>query len=94
VVWPAAHPAVIAVQGDARCRRGDWSWLDLPHAQFGADPSPSRPGAPAGASVAAARFAGLLLAALSRMPAPAARQWMRTQAAYVGREHRDGGDSR
>ncbi len=57
-VYPAAYTGVTAVQGDARCAPQDWSWLNLPHAEFGACPSGADPQL-GGASTAAAHFTGL-----------------------------------
>ncbi|MEZ5651444.1 MAG: hypothetical protein R3E87_12955 [Burkholderiaceae bacterium] len=87
-VWPAAHPRVISVQGDARCRAQEWSWLALPWAEFGAAASGAEPGGPAGASMAAARFAGLVLARAQGRPVADVLATMREHARFVGREHR------
>ncbi len=87
-VWPARHPGVLSVQGDARCGDGQWSWLGLEHATFGASPAGPAPGGPAGASLAAARFAGLLLAEMTRPHMPAAAAHMAARATFHGRERR------
>lgn len=65
LAYPAAFDGVIAVQGDARCGPGDWSRLDLPHADFGACPALAGRAGIGGASVAAAHFAGLVAGRLS-----------------------------
>lgn len=57
-VYPAAFDGVTSVQGDARCMRADWSFLNLPHADFGACPI-GKDTRISGASVAAAHFTGL-----------------------------------
>lgn len=80
-VYPSQYDGVIAVQGDARCVPQEWSWLNLPHAEFGACPS----GAGAdlrGASVAAAHFTGLL--ARETGAGREALTWQ--NATYQGRE--------
>jgi hypothetical protein len=105
-VWPAALPDVVSVQGDARCGPGDWSVLDLPSAGWGACPAGPDPGV-AGASVAAARFAGLLAAGLARagteppadpgFPSAALRSRvldeLRATARFRGRERRGGAEA-
>lgn len=58
-VFPAAYPGVVAVTGDARCRPGEWSWLQDHRAEFGAAVGRGPEG---GASMACARFSGLLAA--------------------------------
>ena len=88
LVWPAAHVGVISVQGDARCAPLQWSALGLAHADFGADPSPTVPGGPAGSSLAAARFAGLLLARVPQPGMPEAALAMIRGAHFRGRERR------
>lgn len=72
LVFPAAYPGMIRVTGDARCDGAEIAALDGGRADFGASPWPGSvgtaagDGAPvvAGASVAAARFCGILAAAL------------------------------
>lgn len=65
-VYPAALPGVVSVQGDARCAPGEFSRLDLPHADFGACPEiPRYPGI-RGASAAAAHIVGQLAVARSQ----------------------------
>lgn len=81
-VFPAMYDGVISVQGDARCAPDTWSWLDLPHAQYGACAIGETP-ATSGASTAAARFSGLLA---REILAGRAADMHRT-AAFHGREH-------
>ncbi|SDC01831.1 hypothetical protein [Ruegeria marina] len=64
VSFPAAYEGVIAVQGDARCTPGQWSHLNLSHAEFGACPH-GPDGMTNGASTAAAHFSGHLARALA-----------------------------
>ncbi len=80
-VYPAAYRGVTAVQGDARCRPQDWSWLNLPHADFGACPMGCDPQI-AGASTAAAHFTGLY----ARQIRLGRDQGMAHLATYRGRE--------
>jgi len=88
-VYPAALPGVVAVQGDARCGPGDWSHLGLATAEFGACPRSAQPRLPAGASLAAAHFAGLVAARLAAGDAPAAvLTALRRDARHLGRERR------
>ncbi|WP_425101826.1 subtilisin-like serine protease QhpE [Tropicibacter sp. S64] len=86
-VWPAALPAVLSVQGDARCGPGQWSVLDLPTADYGACPHPDPTHGIAGASLAAARLTGLL-AGQALTTETEARHWLRSAAAWYGRERR------
>ena len=87
-IWPAAHPPVFAVQGDARCGPAQHSALG-PGRWFGACPVGAADPEVAGASAAAAHFAGLLAQALAQGAAPAdlARR-MEAGAAWTGRERR------
>jgi hypothetical protein len=62
MVYPAGTPGVVSVQGDARCAPGEFSKLDLPHAQFGACPAVDGYPDIQGASAAAAHVAGQLAA--------------------------------
>jgi len=87
VVYPANFTGVMSVQGDARCAMGQWSWLDLPHADFGANPRSKNPRI-AGASVAAAHFTGLLARELSEKPKDESAGSMIANADYRGREQR------
>lgn len=64
-VYPAAYAGVVAVTGDARCQPGQWSWLQGDRAEFGA---PVGPGAEGGASMACARFSGMLAVFWSARP--------------------------
>lgn len=87
-VFPAALPEVIAVQGDARCRPGQWSRLALPTADYGACPQSDTPSDVAGSSVAAARLTGILARLAPSTPAEA-RRILDTGAAFHGRERRE-----
>ncbi len=93
VVYPAGFSGVISVQGDARCGPQDWSWLDLPHAMFGACASGPDPQI-GGASVAAAQFTGHFAQAMRRNAA----HMMTARARFIGREHKradeNGGEGR
>ena len=88
-VWPARHPGVVAVTGDARCRPEELAWLDAAHAQFGAHPfwDVSRDPRRGGASHAAARFSGRLLALMhaTGLDGLAALALCRDTAAWVGK---------
>lgn len=85
-VWPAAFAGVASVQGDARCGSEGWSRLGPPLARFGA--CPGTPGAgPAGASVAAAHFAGIAARRLDREGGDALAALDR-DAPWQGRERR------
>ena len=64
-VYPAAYSGVVAVTGDARCQPGQWSWLQEERAEFGA---PVGRGAEGGASMACARFSGMLAAFWTERP--------------------------
>lgn len=92
-VFPAAYDGVIAVTGDARCRQGEVSDLQGVQADFGtwcASPEHGG-GAIAGASAAAAHFAGLAALVLARDPC-AGRDGVlahfRDHAAFTGPERR------
>ena len=86
-VWPAAHASVIGVQGDARCRFGEWSCLALQSADYGACPYGPAGSDAAGASIAAANLTGILAARSMRTPAQA-RALLDQQANYRGRERK------
>lgn len=88
-VWPAAHPGVVAVQGDARCGPADCSALDPAQRWFGACPALPPPEPLAGASVAAAHFTGLLAFGLARGLTPdAVLAGLSVLARFQGRERR------
>lgn len=80
-VFPASYDGVIAVQGDARCTPELWSWLDLPHAAFGAC-ALGADGVTNGASTAAAHFCGHLARTMETNTV----DQLRTSAAFKGRE--------
>ncbi|WP_116133488.1 hypothetical protein [Tropicimonas sp. IMCC34043] len=88
-IWPAAHPSVFAVQGDARCGAPDHTALDPAQRWFGACPALPAPDAMAGASIAAAHFSGLLAADLERGGDPATvASRLAATARFHGRERR------
>ena len=80
-VYPALYDGVISVQGDARCGPGEWSWLNLPHARFGACAAAAK-STIHGASTAAAHFTGLLAGAMQS----GREDEMQQAATYRGRE--------
>ncbi|HEU0222976.1 MAG TPA: hypothetical protein VFR34_12295 [Paracoccaceae bacterium] len=85
--WPASLPDVLSVQGDARCGPGEWSFLGLASALFGACPLAGH--GVAGASAAAGHFAGHVAAALGRDVAPARlHETRQALAVHHGRERR------
>lgn len=65
-VFPSAYPGVLRMTGDARCARGEWSWLGTQHADFGAHVAPL-PGdaAGSGASLGCAHLSGHVAGMLS-----------------------------
>lgn len=88
--YPAAYPDVLSVSGDIRCAPDQTVWYGGRPALFGACPLPP-PGSPprcGGASMAAAHFAGHLLA---RFPCPDQRSIaaLRHASTYVGRERKN-----
>lgn len=87
-VWPAAHPKVIAVQGDARCGPQDWSALDPARILFGACPRSScQINDVQGASLAAAYLTGHLAQILDQGCGDPLYQ-LAQGAAFFGRERR------
>ncbi|KON79941.1 S8 family serine peptidase [Azoarcus sp. PA01] len=92
-VYPARYPGVLAVSGDARCAPGQWSRLDAASASGAAwGTCPDAPGgAPGGASMAAARFAGLVANHLMQHPDAGLRglgDHLAAFASWHGRENR------
>lgn len=88
-VYPASYPGVVAVTGDARCQSGEWSWLQGDRAEFGAAVGAGSEG---GASMACARFSGLLAAYWATHPALDASQvlgYFRQQASRTGPQRRE-----
>lgn len=88
-VYPASYPGMLAVTGDARCRPGEWSWLHGHVAQFGA---PVGAGTAGGASMACARFTGMLTAYWSTHPELSGQQvvdYFQRQASRIGPQHRE-----
>jgi len=90
-VYPAAYPGVFSVSGDARCAAGEWSRLDATvGAAWGTCPD-APGGARGGASMAAARFTGLVADYLMHHPGADARglaDHLATFASRRGRENR------
>jgi hypothetical protein len=90
IVYPASHPGVIAVCGDARCAEGDCSSIARDRL-FGASPLAPAGFAGGGASYAAARIAGRAAAFLEDHPAGTAADLRRHLLAicrFHGRECR------
>ena len=92
-VYPARYPGVLAVSGDARCAPGEWSRLDPATASGAAwGTCPDAPGgAPGGASMAAARFTGIVANHLMQHPDTGLRGLVAHLAAFAtwqGRENR------
>ena len=88
-VYPASYPGVVAVTGDARCQPGEWSWLQGDMAEFGAAVGRGSEG---GASMACARFSGLLASFWSTRPDWKAQQVLghfRQQASRTGPQRRE-----
>ncbi|AKU12848.1 hypothetical protein AzCIB_2955 [Azoarcus sp. CIB] len=92
-VFPAAYPGVLAVSGDARCAPGQWSLLKgetSGAADWGC--SPAGPGKTAGgASMATARFTGILARHLMQYPAADPQglaDHLAARASWQGREHK------
>lgn len=85
-VYPASYPGVVAVTGDARCQSGEWSWLQGDRAEFGAAVGTG------GASMACARFSGLVAARWAPHPALAAGEvldYFRQRASRTGPQRRE-----
>lgn len=90
-VYPASYPGVLRITGDARCREGQWSWLDSAQADFGA--AVGEHAGQAGASLACAALSGLICAYLRKHPGANREQvlgYLREEAAYIGPERRGG----
>lgn len=88
-VYPASYPGALAITGDARCRPGEWSWLHGHVAQFGAAVGV---GAAGGASMACARFTGMLAAYWSTQPELNGQQvvdYFQQQASRIGPQRRE-----
>ena len=87
-VFPASYPGVIRVTGDARCRDGEWSWLDSSQADFGAAVSLA---GRSGASLGCAAFCGHLASMLAESPELSNLELielMRERAPYHGVERK------
>ena len=88
-VYPASYPGVVAVTGDARCQPGQWSWLQGDRAEFGAAVGSGQEG---GASMACARFSGLLAAFWATRPelsGPQVLEYFREHASRSGPQRRE-----
>ena len=92
-VYPARYPGVLAVSGDARCGVGQWAALDASaHAGAAYGCCPGGPtGTPGGASMATARFTGIVARFITEHP-NAGRgglvEYLATFATWRGRESR------
>lgn len=90
-VYPARYPDVHAVSGDARCRPGQWSVLDAAAgAAWGTCPD-APGGARGGASMATARFTGIVAKFVANHPAAGRNglaEYLATFATWRGRENR------
>ncbi|NMG74950.1 subtilisin-like serine protease QhpE [Aromatoleum diolicum] len=90
-VYPASYPGVFAVSGDARCRPGQWSVLDAPAgAAWGTCPD-APGGARGGASLATARFTGIVAKFVVNYPEvglAGLADHLATFATWRGRENR------
>lgn len=92
-VFPAAYSGVLAVSGDARCAPGQWSQLrgeTSGGAGWGCCPAGPAKG-PGGASMAAARFSGIVAALLAERPGIGIDELVAQLAAdakWQGREHK------
>jgi hypothetical protein len=87
-VYPASYPGVLRITGDARCKAGQWSWLDSAQADFGA---PVAAGGLAGASLACATLSGQIARYLHEQPGSdraALLDHLRRGAAFIGAEQR------
>jgi subtilisin family serine protease len=85
--FPAAHPGVIRVTGDARCAPGEVSALGGEPAHWGAC-ARDLDGVPGGASLAAAHLTGLLALGLERGESDPLAV-LRRAARFHGRERRE-----
>lgn len=92
-VFPAAYPGVLSVSGDARCAPGQCSLLNRETAGaalYGCCPA-GPDGRLGGASMATARFTGIVARALAQFPSagPAGlAEYLAAQAKWRGREHK------
>lgn len=86
-VYPAGLFGVMSVQGDTRCRPGELSRLDLPHAKYGASPKAIGDEALRGASPAAAHLSGLLAAEMPEARGPISAR-LENHVRYRGRERK------
>lgn len=92
-VYPAAYPGVLAVSGDARCAPGQWSLLNgetSGAAAYGCCPAGPN-NTPGGASMATARFTGIVTRLLAQYPFTGRHglvEYLAACATWHGREHR------
>ncbi len=93
-VYPAAYPGVFRMTGDARCGRGEISYLGSAYADFGAHVRPlGASGAGVGASAGCAHLTGEVarhLEAGGRPVASRLRRYLIERACYHGPERRVG----
>ncbi|PCI42840.1 MAG: peptidase S8 and S53 subtilisin kexin sedolisin [Alphaproteobacteria bacterium] len=89
-VYPSSYDGVIRATGDARCDRGEISFLDSGQADFGGCPRGINPlGAIRGASMGAAHISGLVAGFLQGGgDRQQVREWLVSQAKYVHNECR------
>lgn len=95
-VYPAAYPGVFRMTGDARCDRGEISYLESEHADFGAHVRPlGASGAGVGASAGCAYLTGEVARYLRTGGRPVlsrVRRFLIERACYRGPERRVGSD--
>lgn len=93
-VYPAAYPGVFRMTGDARCDRGQISYLESAHADFGAHVRPlGTSGAGSGASAGCAHLTGEVARYLGSGGRPVlsqVRRFLIERACYRGPERRVG----
>ncbi|BAL25317.1 S8 family serine peptidase [Azoarcus sp. KH32C] len=92
-VFPAAYPGVLSVSGDARCAMGQWSLLNREtagRALYGCCPA-GPDDARGGASMATARFTGIVARLLARFPCAGRNglaEYLAACANWRGREYK------
>lgn len=93
-VYPGAYAGVFRMTGDARCKRGEISYLETVHADFGAHVRPlGAGGAGTGASAGCAHLTGAVARYLGSGGVPAlsrVRRYLIERARYRGPERRVG----
>lgn len=92
-VYPANYPAVVRATGDARCHRGQISWLRSAQADFGACPGLSQSGLVGASAGCAAVCAALAELALGNPQLTTGQliQGLADRADYRGPEQRPAG---